>query len=52
VSSKQFKSILLAGVISVGIIGAAAIVVLTYKGWIAPWTGRFYSLWDTGYAKK
>lgn len=22
------------------------------KGWIAPWTGRFYSLWDTGYAKK
>uniref|UniRef100_A0A8C1CST4 dolichyl-diphosphooligosaccharide--protein glycotransferase n=1 Tax=Cyprinus carpio carpio TaxID=630221 RepID=A0A8C1CST4_CYPCA len=20
-------------------------------GWIAPWSGRFYSLWDTGYAK-
>jgi dolichyl-diphosphooligosaccharide--protein glycosyltransferase len=25
--------------------------VLTFSGWIAPWTGRFYSLWDTGYAK-
>lgn len=24
---------------------------LTMKGWIAPWTGRFYSLWDTSYAK-
>ena len=20
-------------------------------GYIAPWSGRFYSLWDTGYAK-
>ena len=25
---------------------------MTMKGWIAPWTGRFYSLWDTEYAKK
>ncbi|BET01492.1 Oligosaccharyl transferase STT3 subunit [Nesidiocoris tenuis] len=27
------------------------VVVLTYAGVIAPWSGRFYSLWDTGYAK-
>jgi len=27
------------------------VVVLTYAGIIAPWSGRFYSLWDTGYAK-
>ncbi|XP_067131343.1 dolichyl-diphosphooligosaccharide--protein glycosyltransferase subunit STT3B-like [Centruroides vittatus] len=27
------------------------VVVLTYTGYIAPWSGRFYSLWDTGYAK-
>lgn len=27
------------------------LVGLTYGGYIAPWTGRFYSLWDTGYAK-
>jgi len=24
---------------------------LTYCGYVAPWSGRFYSLWDTGYAK-
>jgi dolichyl-diphosphooligosaccharide--protein glycosyltransferase len=52
VSSKQFQSIVLAGVITIGILGAIAFVVFTMKGWIAPWTGRFYSLWDTGYAKK
>jgi len=28
-----------------------AVVGLTYAGLIAPWSGRFYSLWDTGYAK-
>ncbi|KAG6876699.1 hypothetical protein C0993_000980 [Termitomyces sp. T159_Od127] len=52
VSSQQFQSIVVAGVITIGILGALAIIGLTYKGWIAPWTGRFYSLWDTGYAKK
>lgn len=30
----------------------AALVGLTLSGHIAPWTGRFYSLWDTGYARK
>ncbi|KAG5717463.1 Dolichyl-diphosphooligosaccharide--protein glycosyltransferase subunit stt3, partial [Termitomyces sp. T112] len=48
VSSQQFQSIVIAGVVTIGILGALAIVGLTYKGWIAPWTGRFYSLWDTG----
>ncbi|KAI9627830.1 hypothetical protein H4Q26_017150 [Puccinia striiformis f. sp. tritici PST-130] len=38
VSSKQFKLLL-------------QIVLMTNQGWIAPWTGRFYSLFDTGYAK-
>ncbi|EIN06208.1 oligosaccharyl transferase STT3 subunit [Punctularia strigosozonata HHB-11173 SS5] len=51
-SSKQFQNLLLGSVIAAGILGTFAIVGLTYKGWIAPWTGRFYSLWDTGYAKK
>lgn len=27
------------------------LVLLTVTGVIAPWSGRFYSLWDTGYAK-
>ena len=52
VPSKQFQQLLFVSVIAAGILGALAIVGLTYKGWIAPWTGRFYSLWDTGYAKK
>lgn len=52
VSSKQFQNLLFASVILAGVVGTLAIVGLTYKGWIAPWTGRFYSLWDTGYAKK
>merc|ERR1712038_1995525 len=29
----------------------ATVVGLTWLGVIAPWSGRFYSLWDTGYAK-
>lgn len=52
VSSKQFQQLLFVSMIAAGILGALAMVGLTYKGWIAPWTGRFYSLWDTGYAKK
>ena len=52
VSSKQFRTLLQISVVSLGVLGAAAFGILTMKGWIAPWTGRFYSLWDTGYAKK
>ncbi|CAH8588395.1 unnamed protein product [Schistosoma intercalatum] len=40
-----FGAIFSAGVIFVIVVG------LTYAGVIAPWSGRFYSLWDTGYAK-
>ncbi|KAF9465592.1 oligosaccharyl transferase STT3 subunit [Collybia nuda] len=52
VSSQQFQKLLFIGVVAIGILGAAAFGIMTLKGWIAPWTGRFYSLWDTGYAKK
>ncbi|KAL0571429.1 oligosaccharyl transferase stt3 subunit [Marasmius crinis-equi] len=51
-SSKQFQDLLAVAVVSLGVLGALGFAFLTYKGWIAPWTGRFYSLWDTGYAKK
>lgn len=27
------------------------ILALSCLGYVAPWSGRFYSLWDTGYAK-
>lgn len=30
---------------------SSGVVLLTMLGVIAPWSGRFYSLWDTGYAK-
>lgn len=52
VSDQQFRKLLKLGVIVIGIVGTLMFGLLTYKGWIAPWTGRFYSLWDTGYAKK
>jgi dolichyl-diphosphooligosaccharide--protein glycosyltransferase len=37
--------------VSIFLVSLAALVALTVSGTIAPWTGRFYSLWDTGYAK-
>jgi len=48
---KQFQTLLLAlgGLIFAVLIGG--LTVLTVSGVIAPWSGRFYSLWDTGYAK-
>jgi dolichyl-diphosphooligosaccharide--protein glycosyltransferase len=51
VSGKQFRVLLRAALVISAAIGTGAIVLLTKKGWIAPWTGRFYSLFDTGYAK-
>ncbi|KAI1369493.1 glycosyltransferase family 66 protein [Xylaria arbuscula] len=51
VPSRQFQTFLyvgLGGIFGVGLLG---LVGLTAGGYIAPWSGRFYSLWDTGYAK-
>lgn len=50
-SKAQFKQFF---IVAVGIAAAVvfgAVVLLTYSGHVAPWSGRFYSLWDTGYAK-
>ena len=49
--SKQFATLLWSFVAVVFVISLAGLVLLTVGGVIAPWTGRFYSLWDTGYAK-
>lgn len=51
VPGKQFQLLLRAFVIAAFAIALAVLVALTSSGFIAPWTGRFYSLWDTGYAK-
>lgn len=51
VPDKAFTVLLRAFVVLVAVVAFIALVLLTFSGWIAPWTGRFYSLWDTGYAK-
>jgi dolichyl-diphosphooligosaccharide--protein glycosyltransferase len=38
-------------VLVVFVVSLGGLVLLTVSGTIAPWSGRFYSLWDTGYAK-
>ncbi|KAI8996873.1 Oligosaccharyl transferase STT3 subunit-domain-containing protein [Pilobolus umbonatus] len=48
---KQFQVVFRATILLLAVLGFVAVVTLTLSGYIAPWTGRFYSLWDTGYAK-
>ncbi|CAH0049699.1 unnamed protein product [Clonostachys solani] len=50
-SAKQFKTFVITVIVGAVGIGLAGLVGLTSLGYIAPWSGRFYSLWDTGYAK-
>ncbi|ODV85135.1 glycosyltransferase family 66 protein [[Candida] arabinofermentans NRRL YB-2248] len=47
----KFKKIMLAFSLLITIIGLSSLILATKFGLIAPWTGRFYSLWDTNYAK-
>jgi len=50
-SKAEFKYFFLtAGTAAAGLV-FAVVVGLTWAGVVAPWSGRFYSLWDTGYAK-
>ncbi|WPG97835.1 Dolichyl-diphosphooligosaccharide--protein glycosyltransferase subunit stt3 [Acrodontium crateriforme] len=49
--SKQFQLLLRTLVLVIFVVAFGLLVLLTVSGTIAPWTGRFYSLWDTGYAK-
>lgn len=51
ISPKQFKTLLKAGISTVAIIAVVALTLLSLSGVVAPFTGRFYSLYDTGYAK-
>lgn len=50
-SRSEYRKIYLFGVIAAAVIVFTGVVILTVLGVIAPWSGRFYSLWDTGYAK-
>ncbi|KGO63823.1 Oligosaccharyl transferase, STT3 subunit [Penicillium italicum] len=48
---KQFQKLLTSMVLLTFGLGFGGLVLLSISGVIAPWSGRFYSLWDTGYAK-
>ena len=49
--SRQFQTLLRSLVLVIFALAFGFLVLLTVSGTIAPWSGRFYSLWDTGYAK-
>ncbi|KAF8540447.1 Oligosaccharyl transferase STT3 subunit-domain-containing protein [Trichophaea hybrida] len=51
VPSKQYRSLFRTFVVVAFVASAVALLLLTLSGTVAPWSGRFYSLWDTGYAK-
>jgi dolichyl-diphosphooligosaccharide--protein glycosyltransferase len=51
VSSRQFQTFLFLFAGTAFAVGLLGLVIATSAGLIAPWSGRFYSLWDTGYAK-
>lgn len=50
-SKSQFRKFFFVAVVGAAGLVFASVVLLTYAGYVAPWSGRFYSLWDTGYAK-
>jgi dolichyl-diphosphooligosaccharide--protein glycosyltransferase len=50
-TSKKAEALLRIFVVTIFLVAVGALVGLSMTGTIAPWTGRFYSLWDTGYAK-
>lgn len=51
VPNRQFQTLLRSLILIVFALSVGVLVLLTVSGVIAPWSGRFYSLWDTGYAK-
>ena len=51
IPGRQFQTLLVGLVLAVFGLSFLGLVLLTVTGVIAPWSGRFYSLWDTGYAK-
>ncbi|CAG2209217.1 STT3 [Mytilus edulis] len=50
-SKAEFKYFFLVSAASAAGFIFCTVVGLTWAGYIHPWSGRFYSLWDTGYAK-
>ena len=51
ITKSEMKTVFYTVIAGIAGLVFSAVVGLTYLGVIAPWSGRFYSLWDTGYAK-
>ncbi|PIO70336.1 oligosaccharyl transferase STT3 subunit [Teladorsagia circumcincta] len=51
VSRQQFMTLFVGGLTAVGCLAFVVYFALVWGGYVAPFSGRFYSLWDTGYAK-
>lgn len=47
-TGKQFRRLFFGAVTTSAGLVFVGVVALTYFGYVAPWSGRFYSLWDTG----
>ncbi|KAI2655030.1 Dolichyl-diphosphooligosaccharide--protein glycosyltransferase subunit [Labeo rohita] len=45
---QEFQTLFFLGVSLAAGVVFLTVIYLTYTGYIAPWSGRFYSLWDTG----
>ncbi|KAI6367970.1 oligosaccharyl transferase stt3 subunit [Pyricularia grisea] len=51
IPGRQFRTFLVLFSAGIFVVGLSVLALATSAGYIAPWSGRFYSLWDTGYAK-
>ena len=51
VPGRQFQRFLVVSTLSIFAAAVVVLVGITSAGYVAPWNGRFYSLWDTSYAK-
>ncbi|GMS88711.1 hypothetical protein PENTCL1PPCAC_10886, partial [Pristionchus entomophagus] len=51
VTRAQFLTIFIGGLSAALGVGLVGYLALVWGGYVAPFSGRFYSLWDTGYAK-
>ncbi|KAI0979939.1 hypothetical protein GJ496_006814 [Pomphorhynchus laevis] len=49
--NRNYKKLMIYAFLCIVAISVVSLMLLTSTGFIAPWSGRFYSLWNTGYAK-
>ena len=47
-TGRQFRRLFFAAVVASAGLVFVAVMLLTYLGYVTPWSGRFYLLYDTG----